>query len=106
MARIDTHWFQSQLADRRLSQRKLAHLMGLDPGAVSLMLNGKRRLSAAEAGEIARLLNVDVTEVLTRAGVTGQMGQKAAPAGAPEFETEFMQRWIALGMLIMKNRGP
>ena len=42
--------------------------MGLDPAAVSLMLRGKRKMSAAEAAEIARLLNVSVEEVLLHAG--------------------------------------
>lgn len=67
---IDTRWFQSRLADKRLSQRQLAKLMGLDPSAVSLMLRGKRKLSAAEAREIARLLGVEASEVLMRAGST------------------------------------
>lgn len=65
---VDTRWFTDRIADKRLSQRRLAHLMGIDPGAMSLMLRGKRRMTIGEAGEIARLLGVEVEEVLMRAG--------------------------------------
>lgn len=49
--------------------RKLAGLMELDASAVSLMLNGKRKMTAGEAGTAARLLGVPVDEVLRHAGV-------------------------------------
>lgn len=65
---IDTGWFQGRLADKRLSQRQLAKRMGLDPAAVSLMLRGKRKMSAAEAADIAVLLGVSADEVLLHAG--------------------------------------
>lgn len=67
---IDTRWFKDRLADRRLSQRQLAKRMGLDPAAVSLMLRGMRKLSAAEAADLARQLGVSTDEVLARAGST------------------------------------
>lgn len=65
---IDTRWFQDRLADKRLSQRKLASMMNLDPAAVSLMIRGKRKMSAAEAAEIAKFLGVEASEVLVKAG--------------------------------------
>lgn len=68
-AKVDTRWFQNQLADRHISQRKLAKLLDLDPAAVSLMFRGRRKMSAAEAAEVSRVLNVDVDEVLRRAGI-------------------------------------
>jgi transcriptional regulator with XRE-family HTH domain len=67
-AQIDTRWFQNQLADKRLSQRQLAKRLSLDPAAVSLMLRGKRKMSASEAAEIAAQLGVSADEVLMRAG--------------------------------------
>ena len=117
---IDTHWFKDRIADKRLSQRKLASLMGLDPGALSLALNGKRKMSAAEASDIARLLDVDVTEVLTHAGVNGHgnqcaqvnVGAMKAQAAAPvtsvsgDWEAEFMRKWLDLGLHLLRNRGP
>jgi len=36
----------------RLSQRKLAKLLDLDPAAVSLMLRGRRKMTAEEAAAI------------------------------------------------------
>lgn len=69
--RVDTGWFQGRLADKRMSQRRLATMLGLDPGAVSLMLRGKRRMSAEEVADVARLLDVDVSEVLMHLGVQG-----------------------------------
>lgn len=63
-------WFQSKLADKQLSQRQLAKHIGLDPAAVSLMLRGKRKMTADEAGSVAKLLGVPVDEVLRHAGVT------------------------------------
>lgn len=70
MAEVDTRWFQDRLADKRLSQRKLASMMNLDPAAMSLMIRGKRKMSGAEAAEIAKFIGVSVDEVLVRAGAT------------------------------------
>lgn len=153
MSDVDIGWFQGQLADRGLSQRKLAAYMGLDPGAVSLMLHGKRRMSADEVAAIARLLGVDPAEVLMHAGVMGHKGAGkpgkgngvakgaagvagaaqglaeavglavagvSAPGGAAgsgggqegpgksarDFDADFMQKWVALGYMLLKNRGP
>lgn len=66
---IDTVWFADRLAYRRLSQRGLAKLMGLDPSALSLMLRGKRKITIEEAAQLSVLLDVSTTEVLERAGI-------------------------------------
>jgi transcriptional regulator with XRE-family HTH domain len=66
---IDTAWFTDRLAERRLSQRGLAKLMGIDPAAISLMFRGKRRMALEEAAQLAVLLDVSTTEVLERAGL-------------------------------------
>ena len=89
---IDTRWFHNQLADKRLSQRQLAKRMDLDPAAVSLMLRGKRKMSAAEAAEIATLLGVSADEVLMRAGATLPAPEK--PKAAP---VAFRAKNIATG---------
>ena len=67
--RVDTRWFQGLLADKKISQRRLAKTIGMDPAAVSLMFHGKRKMSAAEAAAIGKVLSVDVQEVITRAGI-------------------------------------
>ena len=46
---MQTEWFKQKLAERKLSQRQLAKLMGLDPAAVSLMLRGQRKMTNEEA---------------------------------------------------------
>lgn len=79
--RVDTRWFVERLADCRMSQRGLARLMNLDPSAVSLMLRGKRRMTASEAAEIARFLGVPPEEVLLRAGSTGTIPLAQAAGG-------------------------
>ena len=66
---IDTRWFQTRLADKHVSQRELARRLGLDPAAVSLMLHGRRKFTAKEAVEIARVLGVELEAVVTKAGI-------------------------------------
>jgi transcriptional regulator with XRE-family HTH domain len=76
---VDTRWFHNKLQDKQMSQRGLAKLLDLDPAAVSLMLKGRRKMSAAEAAEIANLLGVSVDEVLTRSGAGMPVKKSAAP---------------------------
>jgi len=66
---IDTQWFIERLADRKMSQRGLAKLMGIDAAAVSLMLRGRRRMTLEDAAQIAVLLQSTTTEVLEAAGI-------------------------------------
>jgi transcriptional regulator with XRE-family HTH domain len=95
-AQIDTRWFQNQLADKRLSQRQLAKRLSLDPAAVSLMLRGKRKMSASEAAEIAAQLGVSADEVLMRAG--------SSPTLPPVRRAEPDQ--VAKDVQIVKVSGP
>jgi transcriptional regulator with XRE-family HTH domain len=69
MASLDRRWFTTALADRRLSQRQLAKLMGVDPASVHRLLTGKRPMRLDEATALARLLDKPVTDVLDHAGV-------------------------------------
>lgn len=66
---MNTDWFRQLLATRKLSQRGLAKLLELDPAAVSLMLRGQRRMTSAEAHQVATILGVPITEVLRQAGI-------------------------------------
>lgn len=75
---VDTNWFKQRISDQLLSGRKLAKIMKMDASALSLMLNGKRSMSAAEAAELARHLLVPVEEVMRRAGIEMK---KASGAG-------------------------
>lgn len=66
---IDRDWFIERLQGRKISQRKLAQHLELDPAAVTLILQGRRKLTNAETHQVASLLGVSVAEVLRRAGV-------------------------------------
>jgi transcriptional regulator with XRE-family HTH domain len=79
--RIDTRWFQDRLADKQLSQRQLAARLRLDPAAVSLMLRGRRKMSVAEAAEIANYIGVEVDEVLRHAGAHPLYSSLETPRG-------------------------
>ena len=66
---MNTEWFRQLIAAKKLSQRKLAKLLDLDPAAISLMLRGQRRMTNAEAHQISIILGVPITEVLRQAGI-------------------------------------
>lgn len=69
MHTINTDFFRQLMTAKKLSQRKLAKLMNLDPAAVSLMLRGQRKMTNEEAHEISVILGVSITEVLRQAGI-------------------------------------
>lgn len=92
MQKIDTRWFQDRLTDKKLSQRKLASLLNLDPAAVSLMLRGRRKMSAAEAAEVARVLGVPVKDVLVRAGVYAAADSAMAEAAMARHQIYLAQQ--------------
>lgn len=64
MSDAGTNWFKDRLAEKKLSQRGLAKLLGVDAAAVSLMLRGLREMKIDEAKQIAVILGVSVEEVL------------------------------------------
>lgn len=78
---INTQWFKDRIADKRLSQRGLARLLGIDHGALSLTLRGKREMKMVEAAEIARLLGVPAEDVMENAGVRIQSGGSVLQIG-------------------------
>lgn len=79
---MQTEWFRQKLADRKLSQRQLAKLMGLDPAAISLMFRDQRKMTNEEAHFIASTIGVPVTEVLRRAGIEVLDDVRAVPISA------------------------
>lgn len=66
---VDKRWFVQRIADKQLSQRKIAGILKLPPSAVSLTLASKRDMAMSEAVQWARILGVPLDEVLRRAGV-------------------------------------
>ncbi len=68
VAHVDKQWFLDRLEDKGWSMRELAKHMHLDIAAISLLLDGKRRMKASEASLVARHLGVAVDEVLRHVG--------------------------------------
>ena len=78
---IDKAWFQEKLAARKLSQRKLAKILEIDPSSVTVMLQGRRKMTMGEAQTIAGQLALPVTEVMRRAGIDVRDDIKKIPVG-------------------------
>lgn len=68
-ASVDADWFKQQLELKRLSQRKLAKALGLDPSAITLTFKGQRRMQFDEAVQIARFIGQPLDQVLRAAGL-------------------------------------
>ncbi|MDQ8050701.1 helix-turn-helix transcriptional regulator [Luteibacter sp.] len=69
MRETDTTWFTEALASKKLSQRGLAKLLGVDPSSVNRLVHGQRAMRLDEAEKLAPLLGVPTVEVIKRAGV-------------------------------------
>lgn len=80
--KVNTKWFRERLAERDMSMRRLAKLLELDPSAVSLMLRGRRTMTAQEANKISGLLTIPVTEVLAQAGIQIDEDSRQLPVKA------------------------
>lgn len=62
-------WINSQLLATGMSQKDLSERIGLDPGAMSRTIAGRRRLQISEANKIARLFGTTLIEVLENFGI-------------------------------------
>jgi len=115
---VDSKWFVGRLMDKNISQRRMAKHLGLDPAAVSLMLRGKRKATAQEVAEIARLLGVGADEVLSRLGTGVVVAKKGSGGGEPVAtsappvvgfgaigsDAEFLMKWMELGNYLLQRR--
>lgn len=66
---VNTQWFRDRLADKRISQRQFAKLLGVEPAAVTRMFTGFRRMSTDEAAYFASFVGATLDEVLRNMGV-------------------------------------
>lgn len=85
---VDTQWFAKQLEASGLSQRSLARLMHTDHSTLSRLFHGKQEMRIPEATEIARYLNVPVSEVLKHAGLPVDDGRSVPVIGYLDAEAE------------------
>ncbi|HEX9446649.1 MAG TPA: helix-turn-helix transcriptional regulator, partial [Dongiaceae bacterium] len=76
---IDDQFFRDALKAADKSQREMARFMGLDPAAITLMLQGRRAMQLSEAQQIADFLGVAIEDVLRHAGL--QLSHDAPSAG-------------------------
>lgn len=90
---IDTDWFIAQLSERRMSQRHLARMMGIDPASVHRLLQGKRPMRFDEATQLSRLLGVTVDDVLRHAGLPIGAGGSVPVVGTIEAGGEAHIDW-------------
>ena len=79
---MDTQWFRHNLQDKKMSQRQLAKVMGIDPAAISLMFRGRRKMTPHEAHQISQILGVPILEVMRRAGIDVTDDVRKAPIAA------------------------
>jgi hypothetical protein len=98
---VDKDWFTAQLRARKTTQRALAQHMGIDASAVSLLLDGRRRLQLPQAQEMADFLGVDVAEVLAHAGVR----IAARPGSAPQPTRVRMVGSVDARMIVRLDKG-
>jgi transcriptional regulator with XRE-family HTH domain len=77
---IDDQFFRDALRAADKSQREMARFMGLDPAAITLMLQGRRAMQLSEAQQIADFLGVAIEDVLRHAGL--QLSGDGAGNGA------------------------
>jgi transcriptional regulator with XRE-family HTH domain len=85
---VNKKWFVERLASVQMSQRSLAKMLGLEPSAITLTFDGRRRITSLEVHRLAELFNVSVAEVMRNAGfdvnddivklnVVGSIGEKS-----------------------------
>lgn len=65
---VNTKYFEGLRLEAGLTYRELADKLGMDVSALHNKLNGKRRITAADAMKIAKVFRKDVDEVLKRVG--------------------------------------
>ncbi|RYD65807.1 MAG: XRE family transcriptional regulator [Verrucomicrobiaceae bacterium] len=75
---IDTQWFHERIKERGLSQRRLAELMEMEPGALNRMLKGSRKMCIQEASDLARLLEIPVETVIIKGMSVALPGQRVS----------------------------
>lgn len=70
MTEINRRFFDSLMADKKLSLRALAAKMDMSHSQLSLTFNGQRRMTLDEATKISQIFNVPIHEVISATGVS------------------------------------
>lgn len=96
---VDRKWFQLKLEEAGVSQNKLAELIEIDRGALSLTLSGKRAMQLVEAKKIAQFLRTDVSEILARAGLADELSHYRIMLAADVDENGLVQNKLEAARL-------
>lgn len=70
MSEVNRRFFESLMADKRMSLRSLAQKMGMGHSQLSLTFSGARRAQLDEAAQLSQLLGVSLHDVVEALGVT------------------------------------
>lgn len=82
MNELNRRYFDSHMADRKISLRGLARQMGMSHSQLSLALNGHRKFQTDELVKISDIFGEPVTRVMENAGVRAGSGRRVAVIGA------------------------
>ena len=66
---------KQMLYEQRITQRRVAHVLGLSETTVSRILNGRQEMTASQLSGLAVLLGCDANTVLGSAPVTRETSQ-------------------------------
>lgn len=67
--KINRNWFKTQLQTLNMSQRELGRRLGLNPAAIVLSMQGKRRFKAEELAEMSRIFGEPMEEIMRHLGI-------------------------------------
>lgn len=73
---FDSNWFEQKLRAKKLTQRKVAELLGIHYSRVSRLLTGRAEMNLDEAAWFAANFGVPVEDVLRHAGVKARSSKK------------------------------
>ena len=79
---FDGNWFSQKLQAKKLTQRRLAGLLGVHYSRLSRLLNGKLKMTPAEVMAFAKILGVSVEDVVQHADASATR-KKIAAADSP-----------------------
>lgn len=79
MGSIDRRFFDSLMANKRLSLRALAAKMGLGHSQLSLTFSGARRAQLDECAQLAKILDVPLHDVIEALGVEVKNERRRVP---------------------------
>lgn len=84
MSEINRRYFDSLLAEKKLSLRGLATRMGMNHSQLSLTFSGARRMTLDEAANLANIFGVPLHKIVENAGVTVKLtnGRRVPVIGA------------------------